>query len=173
MLTTLRPFLRSFLVLAGLAAIATANGPAPARAFDVQAVVGEWIPPDMDAIISIRPCGDSLCAELIKHAYGHLSDHDVLNPDPTLRQRPLVGLRILQGLRKAGETRWRGGQLYDPRTGKSYTPKLKIIDNQRLRISGCIGPGLCKGYVWKRVTKDITLREGIVQTSPSAVSESS
>lgn len=104
----------------------------------------------MDAIIAIAKCGEMLCAELVRHKYETFADTDVNNPDPALRKRPLKGLRIIEGLRAVKQGKWRGGAFYDPRTGKTYLPKLKVLDENRLRISGCIAPGLCKGYVWTR-----------------------
>lgn len=115
-------------------------------------VFGFWAPPDMDAIISIVTCGEALCARLVRHDYGDVARTDVNNPDPALRARPLEGLAIIEGLRAVRRGAWRGGAFYDPRTGKTYLPKLKLLDNDRIRISGCIAPTLCKGYVWTRVT---------------------
>ncbi|MEO1015641.1 MAG: DUF2147 domain-containing protein [Pseudomonadota bacterium] len=112
--------------------------------------LGAWTPPKMDAVIEIAPCGDELCATLTKHAYAGLADHDALNPDPALRRRPLVGATILEGLTRKSGTKWRGGALYDPRTGKSYMAKIELLDQERLKIVACVGPGLCKGYVWTR-----------------------
>ena len=43
------------------------------------------------------------------------------NPNPELRDRPLIGLQILSGLgfdEKEGE--WTGGRIYDPKSGKTY-----------------------------------------------------
>jgi len=81
-------------------------------------IYGEWRPPDMDAVISIRNCGEILCAELVEHDYTALIEHDINNPDPALRNRALLGVRILDHLRKTGFLKWSNGELYDPRTGK-------------------------------------------------------
>jgi len=113
-------------------------------------VYGEWTPPDMDAVISIRNCGEVLCAELVTHDYTKLAAHDIKNPDPALRDRALLGVKILDGLRMTGRLKWGGGELYDPRTGKSYSSRVKILDSGRLKITGCISAYLCKGYIWTR-----------------------
>ena len=114
-------------------------------------VFGLWEPPDMDAVIAIMRCGEGLCAKLVRHRYEAVAQTDVNNPDPALRARALEGLAIIEGLRAAGRGVWRGGAFYDPRTGKTYSPKLKVLDDNRVKISGCIAPRLCKGYVWTRV----------------------
>ncbi len=114
-------------------------------------LTGDWETPDMDAVISIRQNGEVLYADLVQHDYTGLTSQDINNPDPAKRTRPLLGVRILDGLRRVKENRWKGGELYDPRTGKTYLSELKFLDQNRLKIIGCIGPGLCKGYVWRRV----------------------
>ena len=120
------------------------------------AVFGDWIAPDQDVVIRVHRCfpedTSRLCASLLKHAYAALSSQDRLNPDRSLRDRPLIGIDILNGLARAGSNKWKGGQLYDPRTGKTYHAKIKLLDDDMLKISGCIGPRLCKGYVWKKAT---------------------
>ena len=47
-------------------------------------------------------------------------DVDRLNPDPTLRQRPLCGLTIIWGLQPDDAGHWSNGSLYDPQDGKTY-----------------------------------------------------
>jgi uncharacterized protein (DUF2147 family) len=46
---------------------------------------------------------------------------DTENPDAGLRERSLVGIRILKGLTfNAKKKEWEGGQIYDPKSGKTY-----------------------------------------------------
>lgn len=142
----------TILVLAVMIAPLTATAAMPSKeaAVDKRAL-GFWEPPDMDAIISIATCGEMLCARLVHHEYEDYAQTDVNNPDPSLRARPLQGLAIINGLRAVKNGLWRGGAFYDPRTGKTYSSKLKVLDANRVKISGCIAPRLCKGYVWTRV----------------------
>ncbi len=135
-------------LLAGLAQTAMAGSLEEASS---AIIVGEWTPPKMDAAITIAPCAEGVCATLTRHAYGDLAERDELNPDPALRERSLIGATILKGLRPASANKWRGGALYDPRTGKTYASKMKLLDPNHLKITACVGPGLCKGYVWTRI----------------------
>jgi len=134
-------------------------------------VYGDWVPPDMDAVIRVGPCAFEvtyLCAHLVKHAYESLSDTDVLNPDPELKSRELIGVNILTSVRPTSDTRWKDGDLYDPRTGKSYYAKVKLLGKDSLKITGCLGPGLCKGYVWHRFAPGQSLvKGGTVPKSPA------
>ena len=141
-------------------------------------VYGDWVPPDGDAIIHIDRCSESgkkLCAQLVQHAYSDLSKKDALNADADLRDRPLIGVNILEGLKMSGTRSWKGGDLYDPRTGKTYHAKVKLLSETKLKIIGCIAPGLCKGYVWKRAQPDTELTPGnlAVMTTTTPTPEAS
>jgi hypothetical protein len=61
---------------------------------------------------------------------------DVENPQPELRQRPLLGLEISDNLRKQGD-RWRG-RIYDPRSGAWYKSHVSVVDGV-LNLRGYIG----------------------------------
>lgn len=131
-------------------------------------VYGDWIPPDKDAVVRIAPCkadAKQLCGRLLKHAYSSLSQTDALNPDPELQDRDLIGVSILDGVPEASSERWKGGDLYDPRTGKSYYAKVQMLNEDEIKITGCIGPGLCKGYRWKRYEPGQSLSVGEVVSS--------
>jgi uncharacterized protein (DUF2147 family) len=54
--------------------------------------------------------------------------------------KPLIGLDIIQGARKAAdEDVWEGGKILDPETGKSYTLKLIPIEGgKKLEVRGYI-----------------------------------
>lgn len=66
--------------------------------------------------------------------------------------QPIVGMTILDGVRKAdGEETWGGGYILDPRSGKSYTVQLKLLENgQRLEVRGYRGP-FFRTQAWNRV----------------------
>lgn len=70
----------------------------------------------------------------------------------SMKDRPVLGLRILWGMRKDGD-QWSGGQILDPQTGKIYTCTLRLEDGGRvLRVHGYIGISLFGRTVhWRRV----------------------
>ena len=51
---------------------------------------------------------------------------DLENPDPELRDRPLLGMELTENYRKKGK-QWRG-RLYDPRSGAWYKSHLSVVD---------------------------------------------
>ncbi len=75
-------------------------------------------------------------------------DRDVNNPDPKLRSRPIIGLPLMHGFRRAGPGRWIGGKIYDPDSGKTYASRLEIGPAGSLRVAGCIMI-FCQRQIWK------------------------
>ena len=52
------------------------------------------------------------------------------NPDPGLRNRPIMGLQILEGLEYSGKDKeWKNGTIYDPKSGKTYDCYMWFEDN--------------------------------------------
>lgn len=69
---------------------------------------------------------------------------DANNPDPALRDRPVLGLPMLTGMRPEGETRWGGGTIYDPRNGKTYRATLTLAHPDTLQVRGYVKVGFVK-----------------------------
>jgi len=67
---------------------------------------------------------------------------DRKNPDPALRNRPILGLQIMKGLTPEGNNRWENGTCYDPDNGKSYKCKMRLASPNRLELRGYIGVSL-------------------------------
>jgi uncharacterized protein (DUF2147 family) len=113
-------------------------------------VAGDWVNADRTAIIRIAPCGAQLCGAVIRVlARGpNVPSTDVHNPDPRLRSRPFVGLRVLAGFSRSGAV-WAGGRAYDPKTGKSYRSRLTLNPDGTLRVTGCIAI-FCRSQQWMR-----------------------
>jgi uncharacterized protein (DUF2147 family) len=113
-------------------------------------VSGNWVVQDKSAVIAIGPCGNRLCGTIAKalvHKPGH-AQTDVNNPDPALRNKPLIGLRILSGFVADGD-RWDGGRIYDPESGKTYRSILRLNADGSLKVSGCIA-FFCQSQRWTR-----------------------
>ena len=73
------------------------------------------------------------------------------NPDPSLLQLHLCGLRIIWGLQPGDQVHWTGGSLYDPKDGVTYefsaeltTPttictRVYLGGPDRMAAEGCFG----------------------------------
>ena len=64
------------------------------------------------------------------------------------RNQPITGMTILWDLKPDGGE-WSGGTILDPANGKTYRSKAKMLDANRLGVSGCIA-FICREQVWQR-----------------------
>lgn len=79
---------------------------------------------------------------------------DKKNPDAKLQQRPLMNLAILSGLVADGKTKYKSGKIYDPKSGKTYSAKAELTNNNTLSLRGFIGVSLVgRTDTWTRTTK--------------------
>lgn len=114
-------------------------------------LTGTWRTQMHHALVRISACEDSTpCAALVwvdpELAEGATTD--ARNPDRRLRNRPLVGLPILWGLQSEA-TRWASGRVYNPDTGQTFSASLRLLSEDTLLVTGCLGP-LCRSERWIR-----------------------
>ena len=76
-------------------------------------------------------------------------------PDPVCEKcegerhnQPITGMTILWDLKPNG-SEWSGGTILDPANGKTYKSKAKMLDANRIGVSGCIA-FICREQVWQR-----------------------
>lgn len=75
---------------------------------------------------------------------------DVNNPDPTLRDRSMVGIEVMSGFKKRGKKTYVNGRIYNPKDGKTYRAKMWIVGD-KIKVRGYIGsPMLGKTIVCER-----------------------
>jgi uncharacterized protein (DUF2147 family) len=109
-------------------------------------IAGKWITAEKDSIIEIAPCGTNMCGKISKFltpVQGPPFDRN--NPDPKLKNRPLLGLPILLALKDGGK-QWEGN-IYDPKKGKTYKSKAFLNPNGTLTVKGCVA-FFCQSFVW-------------------------
>ena len=79
---------------------------------------------------------------------------DYKNPDAKLQNRPLMDLVILSGLTADGNSKYLNGKIYDPKSGKTYSAKAELTNNNTLALRGFIGVSLVgRTDTWTRTTK--------------------
>ena len=125
--------------------IGMASAPLPQDPTNAATILGLWLNEDGRAAIHIKLCEDQLCGE-IAWLKQPLDDNgrerlDVENPDPTLKEEPILGLEILTGFPATPDKsgKWSGGRIYDPENGKRYKCKMEIEESGALKIRGFIG----------------------------------
>jgi len=115
-----------------------------------QAVLGNWLVQSRDGIIQISLAQDGTYQGRIVGGTDPRS-LDSKNPDPAKRQNTVKGTVIMTHLKYAGDSRWKGGAIYDPSSGKTYKCSLQLIDKDSLKIRGYLGISLLGGnQLWVR-----------------------
>jgi uncharacterized protein (DUF2147 family) len=125
--------------------------------------LGQWYAEGGAAVVEIALCGDGPCGRVV-WLHSPLDEdgcelRDKNNPDPALRNRPVVGLQILGGLVASDHKHvsWTGGTIYDPVSGNTYRCRLELDGHDRLRLRGYVGiPLVGRSTTWTRVGSDKT-----------------
>ncbi len=125
-------------------------------------VLGVWYNQEKDARIEIYKCGEKYCGKIVwlkepdyppdsKEGVPGTPKLDHNNPNPELRKAPVIGLRIVHDFTFAGDNRWKGGKVYDPKNGKTYSGKMTLVSPLQLNLRGFIGISLIgRTAVWTR-----------------------
>jgi uncharacterized protein (DUF2147 family) len=97
--------------------------------------------------VRVAPCGQSLCGTITWTDAQRTDQH---NPDPALRSRSTVGVRVFFDMRPNGENRW-SGQAYNPEDGRTYSGNMSV-SGSTLTTQGCVMGGLvCRSTTWSRM----------------------
>ena len=139
-------------VLGALAAIFIAAGaPSYASAADPS---GIWAKDDGSAKMEVKKCGRSLCSKIVwlkdpNNSHGKAL-HDVLNENPSMRDRPIIGLPLFLNMVATESNTW-VGNVYNPEEGKIYTDvKVTLASRDQIVLRGCKAWVLCGEKVWTR-----------------------
>ena len=111
-------------------------------------ITGRWITQSKDGVVEVYSCGENLCGKLTKLLLNQPAGpgaKDINNPDKSLRSRTILGMNILTGFKAAGNE-WKG-QIYDPKSGKTYRSIVYKGKSGNLVVKGCIGP-FCQAQTW-------------------------
>lgn len=127
----------------------------PAAAFAQSSPVGRW------KTIDDETGKPKSVVEITQAANGTLQGkvvqvlHSDRGPNPKCdkckganKGKPVTGMTILWGLRKSGDT-WAGGTILDPAKGSDYKAKARMIDANKLGVSGCLA-FICREQTWVR-----------------------
>lgn len=137
-----------------LAFLLLAAFPARILAQQADAVAGTWLNEEKDAKVQIYKSGDQYFGKLVWMAHaleddGKTPRKDSKNSDPKLRGRGLQNLVILSNF-TFDDGEWTGGKIYDPKSGKTYSSKMKL-SGRELNIRGYVGVSMFgRTTVWTR-----------------------
>lgn len=120
-------------------------------------VTGVWSVADGKAEISIQECGATLCGRLL-NARKIEANPDIIdkkNKNVALRPRKLKGILVLTGFVSGDPGEWKNGSIYNPDDGGTYRATMKQVDDDTLKVAGCIVWPLCKSTRLKRLSNDV------------------
>ena len=125
-------------------------------------ILGLWNNQEKDARIEIYHCGEKYCGKIFslkepnypegsKEGVPGTPKLDHNNPDPALRQTPIIGLKIMHDFVYEGDNKWLSGKVYDPENGKTYSGKMMLVSPNQLKLRGFIGISLIgRTDIWTR-----------------------
>jgi uncharacterized protein (DUF2147 family) len=128
-------------------------------------ILGVWFNQKQDAKIDIFKCGNDYCGKIVwlkvptyppdsKEGTPGTQKIDTKNPDAALKNRPILGLQIMDGLQYASGNLWKNGKIYDPDSGKTYNAKATLVSPVELNLRGFVGLSLFgRTEKWTRVNK--------------------
>ncbi|MDR3736495.1 MAG: DUF2147 domain-containing protein [Acidobacteriaceae bacterium] len=112
-------------------------------------IFGQWTDPS-GSVIAIYRCKTEVCARLIvigNHAPARVDLH---NPNPSLRTHALCGMQIGSGFHLIDPGKADGGELYDPKSGKTYKGSM-VRNGDTLKLRGYVGIKLLgRTEIWTR-----------------------
>jgi len=119
-------------------------------------IVGTWLTSSTNSKIIIFKTGNYFYGK-ISWLRNELNEQgkikvDDKNPDTALRSRHILGLLLLKGFEyDEKNNEWVNGEIYDPKSGKTYSCKMKLTNNNTLEVHGFIGISLIgKTEIWTR-----------------------
>ena len=137
----------------GIIALAALLGATTAQAQGVGEPAGIWQTQAGDARVKVSKCGGGLCGVIVSvrdkidPATGKPAVDDK-NPNPALKNRPMVGLTLFSGMRQVAANKW-SGTIYNADDGGSYASNVSVAGPDQLRVEGCVG-AICGGETWTR-----------------------
>jgi uncharacterized protein (DUF2147 family) len=151
---TPRPMTSKLFAAGALAAasLITASIAYAARTADV---TGVWMSQDGRTKVRVTDCGGALCGRIVwlKEPIDPKTGKprtDKLNPDASKRDRPMLGLQVVNGLRPAGEDKW-AGPIYHADEGMVIQVSLVVENEKHATMRGCVLKIVCKSERWTRV----------------------
>jgi len=142
---------RTGFIIAVLAALLAAPS---AQAQGAAEPGGIWLTQAGDARVRVSKCGGGICGVIvglkqpIDPATGKPQVDDK-NPNPALKNRPIIGLHLFSGMHATGPGKW-SGKIYNADDGSTYASNVSVTGPNSLRVEGCVG-AFCGGETWSRV----------------------
>jgi len=111
-----------------------------------QSIFGKWktidpVTGNDESIIEVYKKDGKAYAKVIAIINEADRDKTCINCKGKNKNKPILGLDILDGLRENGDE-WSGGKILDPKNGKYYKCYIKLTEENTLKLRGYIGISL-------------------------------
>ncbi|KHJ37030.1 hypothetical protein PBAC_28070 [Pedobacter glucosidilyticus] len=150
-----------FVIIAAMIVFLGNSATAASIVNNPDAVVGVWKTGDGNAIVRIYKNGETYQGKIVWLKEPNDPDTgkpklDKNNPTETSKNRPVVGLVNIWGFKFIEKNLWDEGNIYDPKSGNTYSCTIKMLNANTLEVRGYIGVSLIgRTDVWtKQVVKN-------------------
>ena len=139
--------------------------------FSDEGIFGYWL--TSESIVKIENCNNFVCGKIetifVDDDTDPKSILDENNKNKSLRDRTLVGIDLLSDfkIKNKGQKTFKGGKIYDPRSGNTYKSNLYLNQDGILKVEGCLA-FICDGEEWQPLIVKINedgSREAIFKNS--------
>lgn len=108
-----------------------------------QSIFGKWENRDeetgkVDSIIEVYEKEGKAYAKIVEITDESRRDNVCDKCSGKNKNKPILGMNILDGLKKDGEE-WSGGKILDPKNGKVYKCYIQLVEDNKLKIRGYVG----------------------------------
>lgn len=143
--------MKRFSILSLASFLALSIFAAPAVMADNHGPEGLWLTENQRSVISVQPCPQGYCGTIHWIIDGGMQ-FDEKNEDPSLRDRPMCGMKILWGFRQQNANNWIDGNIYKADDGDLYNATLQTLPKGTLLVRGYVGmPLFGKSQIWTPV----------------------
>ena len=126
------------------------------RADDPNAIVGVWKTGDGNAIVKIYKNGQKFQGKIVWLKEPNDPETgkpklDKNNPTEASQNRPILGLVNIWGFSHIEKNIWEEGNIYDPKSGNTYSCTIKMTNKNSLEVRGYIGVSIIgRTDIWTR-----------------------
>jgi len=108
------------------------------------AILGDWYNQEKDAVIKITSADDNTFQGQIVWMLNPNDENgnpkvDNLNPDESLQSRPRMGMVMMYGFTYDSGNVWDDGEIYDPKSGNTYSGTITLSSENSLDLRGYVG----------------------------------
>ena len=123
---------------------------------DPNTIIGIWKTGEGNAVVRIYKNGDKYQGKIVwlkepNDPETAKPKSDKNNPTESFKNRPVLGLINLWGFSQTSKNLWEDGNIYDPKSGNTYSCTIKMISPNSLEVRGYIGVSIIgRTDIWTR-----------------------